>query len=335
MYFWSSPELAGRQYGDCLGLFRRSSLIGIIPVEGEPQLNPAMERVIADGDKLVFLSQDDDTIVREEPPDGTPRGEQIVMREQEPPRQDSTLVLGWNSRTGLLLVELDKYVAAGSRLTVLADGHGVAVPSDDITSVADRLTNMKLEYRHLDTTNRSVLDRVTDEGYEHIVVMSYSDYLDEQRADARTLVTLLHLRDIEAQKGESFTIVSEMLDVRNRALAQVTRADDFIVSNKLVSLMMSQLAENPDLRPIFDDMFDEDGSEIYLKPAGDYVRLGEPVDFYTVLESARRRGQTAFGYRIAARSDDAEASFGVAINPDKVEQVTFSEADRVIVLAEG
>jgi hypothetical protein len=193
---------------------------------------------------------------------------------------------------------------------------------------------MKLEYRHADTTSRAVLDEVTQEGHDHVVVMSYSDYLDEQRADARTLVTLLHLRDIEAQRGESFTIVSEMLDVRNRALAAVTRADDFIVSGKLVSLMMSQLAENPDLRPIFDDMFDEEGSEIYLKPAGDYVVLGQPVDFYTVVESARRRGQIAFGYRLVGQADDPDKNYGVSMNPDKGALVTFSEEDRLIVLSE-
>jgi len=335
MYFWSSPDLVGRQFGECLALFRTSSLIGIAPVDGEPHLNPQMDRVIADGDRLVFVSQDDDTIKREDPPPGVARDELIVLREQAPPGKDTTLVLGWNSRTAGLLTELDKYVAVGSRLTVLADGHGVAAPGDEITAVGERLQRMKLEYRHADTTNRAVLDQITSEGYEHIVVMSYSDYLDEQRADARTLVTLLHLRDIEAKAGESFTIVSEMLDVRNRALAAVTRADDFIVSGKLVSLMMSQLAENPDLRPIFDDMFDEAGSEIYLKPAGDYVVLGQPVDFYAVVESARRRGQTAFGYRLLSRAEDAGANYGVAMNPDKAAPVTFSEADRIIVLAEN
>ena len=335
MYFWSASELIGRQFGECLALFRISSLIGIVPADGEPQLNPPMEHVIADGDRLLFVSQDDDTIVREDPPAATPHEELIVVRAQTPPRPDATLVLGWNSRTAGLLVELDKYVAPGSRLTVLADGHGVAAPGDEISAVGDRLQRMKLEYRHSDTTNRAVLDQVTSEGYEHIVVMSYSDYLDEQRADARTLVTLLHLRDIETQRGESFTIVSEMLDVRNRALAQVTRADDFIVSGKLVSLMMSQLAENPDLRPIFDDLFDEKGSEIYLKPAADYVVLGEAVDFYTVVESARRRGQTAFGYRLVDQANDAARNYGVAMNPNKAAQVTFSEEDRIIVLAEG
>ena len=108
-----------------------------------------------------------------------------------------------------------------------------------------------------------------------------------------------------------------MLDVRNRALAQVTRADDFIVSGKLVSLTMSQLAENPALRAVFDDLFDEQGSEIYLKPAADYVRLDEPVDFYTIVESARRRGEVAFGYRLLALAEDAARNYGVELNPDK------------------
>ena len=62
-----------------------------------------------------------------------------------------------------------------------------------------------------------------------------------------------------------------MLDVRNRELAEVTQADDFIVSDKLISLMLAQVSENKDLNAVFDDLFDPDGSEIYLKPAADYV----------------------------------------------------------------
>ena len=216
-----------------------------------------------------------------------------------------------------MLTELDRYVTAGSQVLVVADGPGVA---DQVTVIGQKLANLNLTYRAADTTNRAVLDTATAEGYEHVVVMSYSDKLDEQRADAQTLVTLLHLRDIESKRGESFTIVSEMLDVRNRALAVVTRADDFIVSGKLVSLMMSQLAENPELRAVFDDLFDEAGSEVYLKPAADYVRLDEPVDFYTIVESARRRGEVAFGYRVLAEAEDSDKAYGVVINPDKAGQ---------------
>ena len=61
-------------------------------------------------------------------------------------------------------------------------------------------------------------------------------------------------------------IVSEMMDIRNRALAQIARADDFIVSDKLVSLMMSQLSENKHLEQVFKVLFSSEGSEIYIRP---------------------------------------------------------------------
>ena len=72
-----------------------------------------------------------------------------------------------------------------------------------------------------------------------------------------------------------------------------------------------------------------------MKAAGDYVRLDEPVDYYTVVESARRRGQVAFGYRVLADADQPAKSYGVVINPDKAQAVTFTEEDKIIVLAEG
>lgn len=193
---------------------------------------------------------------------------------------------------------------------------------------------MEVVHGAADTTDRDVIDAATNEGYDHIVVMSYSGLLDAQRADARTLVTLLHLRDIEARRGESFTIVSEMLDVRNRELAQVTRADDFIVSNKLVSLAMSQLAENPALGAVFDDLFDEEGSEVYLRPAGDYVTLDSPVDFYTIVESARRRSQVAIGYRLIGLAGEPNKNYGVVLNPDKAAAIQLGPNDKVIVLSE-
>jgi hypothetical protein len=168
--------------------------------------------------------------------------------------------------------------------------------------------------------------------FEHVIVLSYSDTLPIQEADARTLMTLLHLRDLVEKHGYGFSIVSEMLDVRNRALAEVTHADDFIVSNKLVGLMLAQIAENKDLALVFADLFDADGAEIYLKPAREYVNLEQPVSFYTVLEAAARRGEIAIGYRLK-REPAAEQTYGVHLNPAKSPLVTFEPGDRIIVIA--
>jgi hypothetical protein len=64
------------------------------------------------------------------------------------------------------------------------------------------------------------------------------------------------------------------------------------------------------------------------------VETGRPVNFYTVLEAARRRGETAIGYRLISQAKDVARSYGVHTNPKKSEMVTFAREDKVIVLAE-
>ena len=179
------------------------------------------------------------------------------------------------------------------------------------------LKAQRIVHRVGDSTDRATIDSLGVEDFDHIIVLCYSDILDASRADARTLVTLLHLRDIASRLDRDFSIVSEMLDLRDRALAEVARADDFIVSDRLISLMIAQVAESKHLNAVFSDLLDPAGSEIYLKPAGDYVALGVELPFAAVLESARRRNEIAFGYRIAAQSGDAAAAYGVAVNPAK------------------
>jgi hypothetical protein len=125
-----------------------------------------------------------------------------------------------------------------------------------------------------------------------------------------------------------------MMDLRNRALAQVAKADDFIVSDKLVSLMLAQLSENRHLDAVFRQLFSADGSEVYVRPMADYIRPGVAVDFHTVIESAARRGETAIGYRQLAHAHDPARGYGVRVNPSKSEKVVFAAEDRIIVLAE-
>ncbi len=180
-----------------------------------------------------------------------------------------------------------------------------------------RLANQKVTVLEGEITDRALLEKLKITDYDHVIVLAYSG-LEPQEADAKTLVTLLHLRDIAERDETPFSIVSEMLDLRNRELAEVAGVDDFIVSEHLVSLMMSQLSEDADLFPIFTDIFDPEGSEIYLKPVSDYVETGKPVNFYTVTEAARRRNETAIGYRIVSQSKRCREILRRAYQPEEI-----------------
>jgi Trk K+ transport system NAD-binding subunit len=328
IYFTTEPALDGKPYGDALAAYQTSAVMGVRSRDGRIRLNPPGDTRLAPGDALIVISEDDDTI-RLGP--GPVSVDEAAIR-TAPPRAslpERTLMLGWNARAGDILRELSQYVPDGSSALIVAGDDALDEAAG--TPVAGALT---LAVQAGDTTDRTVLDALDVATFDHLIVLSDAAAADPQQADARTLITLLHLRDIADRQSLDLSIVSEMLDVRNRDLAQVTRADDFIVSDRLVSLMLSQVAENRDLGAVFDDLFDPEGSEIYLKPAADYVEAGRPVTFYTVVEAARRRGQTAIGYRRQAQAHDAGAAFGVVVNPDKALTVTFADDDRVIVLAE-
>lgn len=331
IYFKREPSLTGKTYGEALSVYEDSCVMGVRKDKGQILLNPPMDSVIEPNDQIFALSEDDDTI-RLSSLSTPPINEAAILSDEKPltSQPEKCLILGWN-RSGVTIVrELDNYVAKGSQVTVVADIYNI---EKQITAQGGKLKNQKLVVKEGETTDRELLDSLNVQEYDHVIVLAYST-MEPQEADAKTLVTLLHLRDM-AQKDETpFSIVSEMLDLRNRELAEATEVDDFIVSDHLVSLMMSQLSENAELYDVFTDIFDPEGSEIYLKPVNDYVVTGEPVNFYTVIEAARRRGQTAIGYRISSQANDAGKSYGVHTNPRKSSEVTFVPGDKIIVLAE-
>ena len=330
IYIKPEPGLAGRSYREVIAAYAESAVIGIMRGNGDVLVNPPMDTRLEPDDSVIAISEDDDTVVLDKGP--APKPDTSALAEK-PPRQSNperTLVLGWNAKAEAIVRELDNYVALGSEMVVVAQREGVR---EKLVALSKGLKRQRLRHAPGDIASRAVLDALQVYRYDHIILLSYSD-LPIQQADAQTLITLLHLRNIAEQHNVDLNIVSEMMDIRNRTLAQVAKADDFIVSDKLVSLMISQLSENKALDKVLGILFSADGSEIYIRPISDYIKLDRPVDFHTLLEAAARRGETAIGYRIIAHSNDAERGYGVRLNPNKGEKVQFAKDDMIVVLAE-
>ena len=337
IYFTTEPTLMGKTYGGALMAYETSAVMGMKIGDRDACLNPPMDTLIGPDDKLFALTEDDDTLIVSGLA-SIPVDESVIHPASKvtKPQPEKCLVLGWNRCAPTILRELNNYVPKGSRALVVADptvSAAVANVEQVIKQDCSRLSNQKVSFQRGDTTDRRLLESIQAADYDHVIALSYTG-LAVQEADAKTLVTLLHLRDIAERDDTPFSIVSEMLDLRNRELAEVTNVDDFIVSDHLVSLMMSQLSEDADLYAVFTDIFDPEGSEIYMKPVHDYVEVGKPVNFYTLVEAARRRGQSAIGYRLEAEAHDASKSYGVHTNPKKSATVVFSPNDKIIVVAE-
>ncbi len=333
IYFKDEPEFAGKTFGDAVFAYEDSSIIGIFDKDGHVKLNPPQDTQLTHNDQLIAISADDDTIVLSGRSDFKIRDDVLVLSQVKTHAPEKTLILGWNTGAPAIINELDKYVAPNSQVSVVAQNVDLEAEIKEHCRLG--VKNQKIQTKTADTTERDTLEALDLKSFNHVITLSYSDTLEPQAADARTLITLLHLRDIATRQATTFSIVSEMLDVRNRELALVTRADDFIVSNKLVALMLSQLAENKNLKAVFTDLFDPEGSEIYLKPITDYIKPGIDVNFYTLLKAALTRNEVAIGYKLQSQKDDKSKSFGVKVNPKKSEMINFGPDDKIIVLAES
>ena len=322
LYFTEQPQLTGRTYLDAQFGFADSAVMGLIRGR-DILINPDAAEVLRAGDQLIVIAEDDSTIVPAEP--GAVDASAISTHAAPPSKPERTLILGYNAGVAEILGELAGYVPPGSSACVVTS----TPPSHPLT--VDGLT---VEIQEADTTSRPVIESLNVAGYDHILVLADRGQPDAQATDARTLVTLLHLRDIADRAGVRLNIVSEMLDDRNRELAEVTQADDFIVSDRLIGLMLAQVSENQRLADVFAELFSAEGSEVYLRPVELYLRPGAEADFYTVLAAAAARGETAIGYRIGAHARSAARRYGVYLNPRKPDKLHLVRGDSIIVLAQ-
>ncbi|KRC54817.1 MULTISPECIES: CASTOR/POLLUX-related putative ion channel [unclassified Nocardioides] len=322
IYFLEQHGLAGSTYADALLHYENVSVIGLS--DGvDAILNPAPETVIGE-QALVVVAEDDSVLARAPRSTATVAEDAFAAPHVEEAHATHAVLIGWNERAPVVITELDRYAAPGSTLTVLSS-YG--------EPVAPATVNLAVTVVEASTTQRAVLDQHVSPEADQVLVLCYSDHLEAEAADATTLITLLHVRDILARSDSSTPVVSEMIDDRNRALAQVADIDDVVVSGEIVSLIVTQLSEDSRIEPVLADLLDSDGSEIYLRPAEWYVAPGREIAWATVVAAAARRGETAIGFASPGLAEPG-SRIGVVVNPPKSESLVVEVGDRVVVLAE-
>lgn len=330
IYFIEDSKLIGRTYRESLSCFQKGVVIGLQKAE-KVTLNPGMETILRPGDQLVVIASDEQGLIRGER--APVREEWIALNHAISKANESVIILGWSERGNELLVELNNYFPPKSKVCIVTDKFELRKELEEISS---DLKNLKISFEKMSILDRNKLELLKLQKYNHVILLSNDDStLSIQQIDSNTLFTLLHVRNIVEQGNIKISIATEILDGRNSRLAEVAKADDFIVSDRLISLMMAQIVSDRRRNAVYEDLFNPQGSEIYLKPACEYIKTGVAVNFYTILEAAARNKETAIGYRLSSLSEDAKRSFGIVINPDKREEVVFTEQDKIIVLAEN
>ena len=336
MYFYKA-DWRGAKFWHLQYYFADGVPMGIRKPDGTLMINPDPQTPMGEGDDILILAQDDSTIKFASRPLIKP--DEFPLREAKlEPRKERNLILGWNRKAAVFTRELADYVRDDSVVDIVVDD-----PSEDISrEIAELGRDLgKLSVRVLDASalSKEVLVSLNPFTYDNIVILSQNGSLgNSEKTDSETIIILLHLRAIFAanpdQAGRT-ALITEVMDSDNQELVFKAGVNDFIISNRLVSNMLAQISEEPDLKDVYDSLFEESGSEIYLKPASLYFeQLPAEVRFADLLAIANKRGEICIGLRQARHADDLEANFGVSLVPPKATKYTLMPDDALVVVAE-
>lgn len=324
IYVEDIPDAVGRSFTEINLRLPKSTAIGVVRNE-EPLLNPDADTIVEEGDQVILIAHDDGASQLQDP---APVDENVFQREPNITEEPHTLlVLGCTDMLKSILVEEDAYAAPGSKVIIAAEPGKV---DPDALPDQSELANITMDVREAKIFSRRVLEQLVSEGPTSILLMSDTD-LDDEEADARTLMLQLQLNDIAEDIGVDVPLTIEMNSTRNQKLSQMMRATDFVVSSRITAKMMAQIAEERHKKAILNDLLSDGGSTIYMKPITRYVVTDEPVDYYTLGASAARYGEIAIGYKKVAE----DGTFTIEVNPRSKAATKFSDNDDLIVVAKN
>ena len=331
IYFQSVPALAGKTYKDALLSFNEASVIGLAHADGTVALNPKGTTKLKVDDKVIAVAKDDDKVIYTGPTDlvakAKPAAVKIPARKPE-----HMLVIGWSSMGRTILGELAPFMVKGSTVHIIAKKDFVKKSETE-----------NLNFGHLKATFAYTSGDINDmtvaasaKHYDQILVLGYRKGVTVADADALTMLSMLQLNQLFEQDGngvEPTRLVAEIIDSSKAEIARVAAVDDLVVSDKLAALLMTQIAENEALAPVFTDLFDADGASINLRPIEHFAKLGKEITFGELVASAAAHGDSAIGIRIQANSAK-DGSTGVELNPSKHTVYKPAAGDGLVVIGD-
>ena len=328
IYFHKHISLAGRTFADATLSMPIAAVIGIKPQGSDPVINPPADRIIETDDMLILVAEDDSKINIPEKSQPTFDMSRICQPPEIVSTPEHYVILGWHRGGTMLLQELNKQLTPGASVLIVHDPDISNVPSHEDLNTLERLN---VSVQKCKTTSRPELERLDLTLSDEIIVLSYRDSLPIQEADSMTLLTLVHIRDLCERTQKRIGIATEMLDAQNRELADRKNEDDFIASEELVSKVLVQLSENPELAKVLDELLTSDGSELYLRPAAHYVELGAEVPFGAIVAASLFRKELAIGI-LKTYSTSKLPELLLALK--KIDSITLGAEDSIVVVAQ-
>jgi hypothetical protein len=341
LYFYEAAW-GGNKFGDICYNFPDGIPMGVRHGNDEILINPPADLVMKDDDAILILAEDDSTIDFQSEQIVAPRPFELAGGRKDI-AIEKNLIIGWTGKVETILSEYADYVLEGSTIDVMLRSPDESVQAR-VNELNEELESVTITLLTGNPMRTEGLMEIEPFNYDNIIILSQgqgdngSGNVDDERTDSETIVILLLLRKIfneHPEEAANIKLITEILDSENQSLVAKTGVNDFIISNRFVSMVLAQISEDADIERVYDDLFSEDGSEIYLKPASLYFKdLPSNVTYADMIAVAQLREEICLGVKIKSLESNIDKNFGVKLIPEKNAMYMLHAEDTLVVLAE-
>ena len=318
IYFIDDKDFVGKTIETLALNLNKASVMGIFK-QDKPLLNPIKSIIFEEGDQLIILASDkkDYELKSYETIDIS---SYLVNKPYVFSNRD-ILTIGFNKSTSYVIKDMEQYVGPDSTLTML-------VPNEANKSRIEAKFSPK-KYKTFEciageTYARKHLEKFDLERFDTVAIFPNQD-VTHDNADAETLLTLLHLQQLTKSLVNPPSVVIEIEETKNVDALAYVDVDDYLVSDVLVSKIMSQIAMNRHANQVIQELVSDFGNEFHLKRINAYLALDQPYNMVDIQQAALAKNQLFMGYK--------KFNGPIILNPNKDHMETFGPKDRIVVIA--
>ena len=338
-YFYQPDEGWGGPltFGESINRFKSSTPMGIHTGEGKIILNPEAETKVTDEDELIVFAEDDSTIFYFNEPVYKPQMKDTLQVDTSL-RSQRVALLNWTPKTSIIMNKLCSYLPAGSDV-ITFNSTKTGEMEENLAKLQQEYPSLNIAVRQMDLNDLSHLTTIDPQSFDSLLILSPGGSSIEEM-DAYVISLLIRIRQILRESGLDKwpKLITEVMDSENIDIILNSGVEDFMVSNQFVSQIMAQVSEEPLALDVYDDLFQAEGSELYIKPANYYFSFDDresiTLPYGECVQAAHLRKEVCLGVQLHADQKKRDKFFGVALIPDKGKEFTLTPQDGLITLAE-
>ena len=297
VYFFKAGVFVGLTFKQVMLNLQSEMLIGVLTNNNKVVLNPDKNYIIQNEDQLIIIAEDDENILKLH---DKPYLSELLNVIAIKPRTESfeepksILVLGWSKLGQQIFDKTIQFLGAGSKVSFL-------YRKDFVTTIPNTENySHEVSLIETNTNDQELLSNcLIANDFDIVLILGYDDYYSADVSDTYSMMKNLAVKKIlENKKTSSSTrIILQLNDGSKKDLISTNQESEFIVSDLLSALLITQLADNPKLWYVFEELFSNEGLKININHSDAYDPIKkEEISVEDLLILALKKDETLIGY---------------------------------------